>query len=95
MKRDLCRTRDEGGSCATWITLEDGVLRVDRFDTGPAPERILGGDYESWVIIPPDELPALAFALLAEKLDGRLSAVTDVEGICRANGLKHQRGSWS
>ena len=95
MRRDLCRKKDEGGACATWITLENGALRVDRFDTAPAPERMLGGDYESWITIPSEELPKLAFALLAEKLAGNLGAVTDAEAICSTHGLKHERGSWS
>jgi hypothetical protein len=95
MRRDLCRKKDEGGSCATWITLDEGALRVDRFDTGSAPQRMLGGDYERWITIPPEELPKLAFALLAEKLEGKLGAVNDAEAICHAHGLKHERGSWS
>lgn len=95
MRRDLCRKKDDGESCATWIALENGALRVDRFDTGSAPQRMLGGDYESWITIPPEELPKLAFALLAEKLEGKLSAVTDVKEICETYALQHERGFWS
>lgn len=92
---DLARMKDEGGTCATWISVTDeGGFRVDRFDCGPRTSTVLGGDYERWITIPASELSKLCLRLLADRLHGDLAAVDAAIDLCRRNQIIFTEGSW-
>jgi hypothetical protein len=95
-KVELARRGDEGGVIATWIELENGSIRVERFDTGPAPQRMLGGDYERTVELTlPDAIAKLCFFLLSEKLTGNLNAASELASICKQHDIDYDDRSWS
>ena len=93
----LYRNENEGGK--TTITLEllpDGSLQLFYYDIGEDARRTFGdSDYESWITVPPAELPRLALALLAEKYTGRPDARSDFATFCETRGIGHDGGSWT
>lgn len=97
MQATLYANRNEGG--ATRVTLEllgDGSLQLFYHDIGEDARRSFGdGDYESWITIPAAEIPNLAFALMAEKYEGRYDARSDFATFCEKWGVKHEGWSWT
>jgi hypothetical protein len=94
-KIELERRGDEGGVCLTWMELENGSIRVERFDHGPATQRILGGDYERTIVIVPENVTRLCFRLLAETLKNRLEACDEVAELCKHLKIEYEDRSWS
>jgi hypothetical protein len=74
---------------------DDGAIKMDAQDIGPAVKSIWGEDeYEFWVCVPPASLPKLAFELLREKFAGQLGAVDALRDWCKTHGVQHEFGSW-
>lgn len=95
LRRELARTEDQGGIFSCAITLRpDGSIRVDRFDHGPTPERLLGGDHEHWIDIPTESMPKLAFFLLTEMFQGEIGAVSGVSALCAAAEVEAKETLW-
>src|SRR5215204_4237850 len=70
-------------------------LRMDAHDIGPAVERTWNhDDYEFWVSVPGEALPAVVFALLKEKYSGRLGAVDEFKVFCEQHSIPHNWESW-
>jgi hypothetical protein len=78
------------------LTVEDdGTVKMDAQDIGPAVTRIWGdSDYEFWVRVAPSALPKLVFELLREKFAGQLGAVDAFRNWCTAHGVEHEFDSW-
>lgn len=97
MQATLAKWENAGGR--TSITLElvkDGSIQLFYYDIGDDARRIYGdADYEAWVKIKPDQLPKLAFALLAEKLDGRPRAVSELRSFCAKYDVEFDDGVWT
>lgn len=94
-KVELHRTGDEGGVCLSWMELENGSIRIERFDHGPAPQKLLGGDYERTVELLPESVAKLCFRLLAEMMEGRISACDEVAALCKHFDVEYDDRSWS
>jgi hypothetical protein len=74
---------------------DDGRIKMDAQDIGPASKRMWGSDdYEFWVHVPRAEVSKLAFELLREKFSGQLNAVHAFRDWCEAHEVKHQFDSW-
>ena len=74
---------------------EDGTIRMDTQDIGPATGEFWGEDeYEFWVRIPPASVSKLAFELLREKFAGQLGAVDAFRDWCKVQGIEHEFDSW-
>jgi hypothetical protein len=97
---DLERVKisEETGTEARHVSLarrDDGSIRMDAVDTGPAVEKVWGSDdYEFWVTVPSQSVTRLAFVLLKEKFTGRSDAVTEFREFCKARGIAHSFNSW-
>lgn len=93
----LYSNENDGGK--TTVTLEllaDGSLQLFYYDIGEDARRAFGdSDYESWIAIPPADLPRLAPALLAEKYKGRHDAPSDFASFCERRGIATEGGSWT
>lgn len=73
----------------------DGSLKVEGGDVGKGVEEFWGdSDYEFWTKIAPDDVPALCFALLRDKLSGDRNAVETAQDYCKAEGIKADFGTW-
>lgn len=96
-KVELARFGDEGGICSAWIEAdENGSVRVERFDTGPAPRNMLGGDYERTVeVFTPDGVAKLCTILLGERFKDRIDALDAVAALCKEHGIPYDDRSWS
>jgi hypothetical protein len=95
-RADLARHKDVNGSVLVDIELTvSGDIRVGRFDCGPLTNKLLGGDYEKDVYVSADMLPALCFAMLEERLAGRLDALDELKQVCIKAGVPVQESSWS
>ena len=74
---------------------DDGAIRMDAQDIGPAVGEFWGEDeYEFWVRVAPAALPKLVFELLREKFAGQTGAVDAFRDWCKAHGIEHEFGSW-
>jgi hypothetical protein len=74
---------------------EAGELRIGWFDTGPAAERLRGGDVEKDAFIAADAVPAFCFALLKKELTGRPDALTYVKAVCDDAGISYRESGWN
>ena len=75
---------------------DDGAIKMDAQDMGPAVEEVWGdSDYEFWVHVPPEAAAALAFELLREKFAGQPGAVDALRDFCKAHGIAHEFGNWA
>jgi hypothetical protein len=74
---------------------DDGAVRMEAQDIGPAVTQIWGADdYEFWVRVPPASVSKLAFELLREKFAGQLGAVDAFRDWCKMHGVPHEFDSW-
>ena len=72
----------------------DGSLRLHAYDVAPQSPSADGREqYELWVSVPPDALPALAFALIQQRFNGRLQAVTEFRDFCKSNEIINEFGT--
>ncbi|MCB2065510.1 MAG: hypothetical protein KDE15_02590 [Erythrobacter sp.] len=73
----------------------DGSLRLEGGDVGSQVEEVWGdSDYEFWVDIPASAVGRLAFALLAERLDGDPGAVDALAAFCQQHAVPCEGGTW-
>ncbi len=85
---DLARQADAGGVASTTLHLyDDGSIRIERFDHGPASEAALGGDFHHSAEVPAGYTAAIAFILLSEQMRGRLDAVSWLDQFCTRWGI--------
>jgi len=92
----LARRRDVRGTLLIDLELEaDGMIRLGRFDTGPAADAARGGDVERDLRVAPDALPALCFELLRQRLDGRLDALDDLRALAGEAGIALAESGWN
>jgi hypothetical protein len=80
---------------STYLVLEDnGEIRMDGGDIGPAVAKWWGGDdYEYIVTVPPAAAPRLAYELLREKFSGP-DAVDAFRTWCQEHGVEHKFLTW-
>lgn len=92
MRQVLYRLHNDQGSVTVDIDLlESGAIQVFFHDVGASAKRAHGDDdYEHWVEIPSDSLPALAFALLTDRLTGNISAVEEAAQLCELHRIPHE-----
>mgnify|MGYP001237371675 CR=1 FL=1 len=69
----------------------DGSLRLHAYDMAPPGSSADGREqYELWVTVPPNAVPALAFALLRQRFSGQLQAVTEFRDFCKSNEIVNE-----
>jgi len=97
MRADLMRMQNAGGATTVTLELHDGGdLELYYHDVGAAAQRTFGdGDYEAWLRIASDVVGKLAFALLAEKFEGKPDALSALKAFCAARGIPFQAGVWT
>lgn len=93
---ELYRHKDHNGSLT--ITLEqekDGSIKLFYHDIGGQARRTFGDDdYEAWITISASEVTKLALALLREKLAGSATALSDLQNLCKEQGVITSAGSF-
>ena len=79
------------------INLEpDGTLMLDAQDMGPLVQQVWGdSDYEFWRRVPPEAMGKLALVLMKKLYAGREQVVDEFRGLCAAEGIPHQSGSYA
>jgi hypothetical protein len=97
LKAELYAAENPGGK--TRISLElrgDGSVQLFYHDIGRTALEMFGNsDYEAWLSVPADAVPALCFAMLREVLSGECDALTRVRDLCNRNEVKHDAGVWT
>ena len=77
------------------LSVTGAQVRLSTTDAGPAVQRWWGRDeYEFWVDVPAEAIPALVCALLKEKYEGNLQAVDQFRTFCTDNGVPHRFMTW-
>jgi hypothetical protein len=97
MSRSVQLARQEGRefrSVHLSITASGVTLKAQ--DVGPTAEQAWGrdGEYEFSVEVMIEMFPALLFALLKERYDGKLDAVDLFHKFCERNGITCEFSSW-
>jgi hypothetical protein len=84
-------------SRSVYLSVTPTQVRVGTTDEGPAAQHVWGGDgeYEFWVDVTAEAIPALVFALLKEKYIGSLEAVDHFRSFCKDNDVPHRFMTWS
>jgi hypothetical protein len=69
----------------------DGSMRLHAYDIAPQTPTADGREqYELWVTVPQAAVPGLAFALMRERYEGRLQAVTEFRDFCKSNEIVNE-----
>jgi hypothetical protein len=98
LQTEIARHKAERFSTDTYLTLmNDGGIKLDAEDTGPAVKEAWGrdGEYEYWVDVPPAAVGKLAFELMREKYAGDWEAVDKFRTWCEAHDVEHKFWTWS
>lgn len=89
---------DETPELSRSITMSldaSGALKLEGQDVGPRVKEMLGdSDYEFALSLTPENAGALCFALLQEKLSGRVDAVDALRELCKENGIESEFWNW-
>ena len=99
MSQDQARLyASQGGAISRTIDLyrnADGSIKVEGGDVGKPVEEFFGDSgYEFWTTIKAENVPALCFALLRDKLSGDRRAVETLRDYCKAQGIEAEFGTW-
>jgi hypothetical protein len=71
---------------------ENGDLRLDAYDVGELPKRMMGDDdYEYWVVVPAEWKDTILLKLIKE----RFKDVYAFHKWARENAIAHSSGSWA
>lgn len=78
------------------LSVTDSQARLSTTDAGPGVLRFWGrNEYEFWVDVADEAMPALVFALLKDKYGGNLDAVGQFRTLCMENDVPHRFMTWT
>jgi hypothetical protein len=73
----------------------DASLCVEAVDSGPTAERCFGSIEVEWRLeIAREATWELAIALLMDRFQGRLNAVSELKELCQRQGVAHHFSGW-
>jgi hypothetical protein len=98
VSQDFYLARQDGiESRSVLLSVTRAGVRIGANDQGSTALHIWArdGEYEFWVDVPANGIPALVFALLKEKYGGNLEAVDQFRAFCTDNNIPHKFWAWT
>lgn len=73
----------------------DGSLCVEAVDSGPTAQRCFGSEDVEWRLeVSREATWELAIALLMDRYQGRIGAVSELKELCQRQGVAHKFSGW-